>query len=292
MGQSQSATMVWRVLHYLEGLRRLGHEVFYVEDTGDRLADPTPACDLVDRTMARLGLGGQWLLRNAADGEVHGFLARDFAAPFVAADVLLNLTGSDVRQDEHAGVPHRIDVHLASTAPPVVLDWWATNGQSPPSDAPFTVDGWSFDDLLDLPSVSPFPLDVVVDAEDRATGERLRSCGWRVRAAATLAADVDGYRDYLRACAGELAMGTWSADRSAHCLAAGRPVVVRNPGFGAVAPTGQGLIGFTTREEAIDALHAIAADPVKQQLAASELAAECFEATKVVADLLATVGVS
>src|SRR5690349_5626005 len=83
MGESQSATVVWQVLHYLEGLRRLGHEVFYVEDTGRPLADPTPACELIDRTMARLGLGGQWLLRNAHDGEVHGFLARDFPAPFL-----------------------------------------------------------------------------------------------------------------------------------------------------------------------------------------------------------------
>src|SRR5262245_58343300 len=33
MGRTPVAGVAWQVLHYLEGFRRLGHEVYYVEDT-------------------------------------------------------------------------------------------------------------------------------------------------------------------------------------------------------------------------------------------------------------------
>lgn len=35
LGRLPFAGIAWQVLHYLEGLRRLGHDVFYVEDTGE-----------------------------------------------------------------------------------------------------------------------------------------------------------------------------------------------------------------------------------------------------------------
>lgn len=35
MGRTPFAGVAWQALHYLEGLRRLGFEVFYVEDTDD-----------------------------------------------------------------------------------------------------------------------------------------------------------------------------------------------------------------------------------------------------------------
>ena len=33
MGQMPIAGVVWQHIHYLVGLQRLGHEVYYVEDT-------------------------------------------------------------------------------------------------------------------------------------------------------------------------------------------------------------------------------------------------------------------
>ena len=40
MGRTPFAGVAWQVLHYVEGLRRLGCEVHYVEDTGDWPYDP------------------------------------------------------------------------------------------------------------------------------------------------------------------------------------------------------------------------------------------------------------
>src|SRR5262249_28958823 len=40
MGQTPFAGVAWQVLHYLEGFRRVGYDVYYVEDTGDWPYDP------------------------------------------------------------------------------------------------------------------------------------------------------------------------------------------------------------------------------------------------------------
>ena len=40
MGMSPFAGVAWQVLHYLEGFRRLGWDVVYVEDTGAWAYDP------------------------------------------------------------------------------------------------------------------------------------------------------------------------------------------------------------------------------------------------------------
>ena len=40
MAEIPVAGVAWQVLHYLEGFRRLGHDVVYVEDTGTWPYDP------------------------------------------------------------------------------------------------------------------------------------------------------------------------------------------------------------------------------------------------------------
>ena len=40
MGRTPLAGVAWQVLHYLEGFRRLGFDVYYIEDTGDWPYDP------------------------------------------------------------------------------------------------------------------------------------------------------------------------------------------------------------------------------------------------------------
>src|SRR5215471_3262471 len=41
MGPVPFAGMAWEALHYLEGFRRLGHDVYYVEDNGAWPYDPS-----------------------------------------------------------------------------------------------------------------------------------------------------------------------------------------------------------------------------------------------------------
>ena len=52
----------------------------------------------------------------------------------------------------------------------------------------------------------------------------------------------------------------WFSDRSATYLAAGRPVVTQETGFSNVLPTGEGLYGFSTLDEAAAVVEEVSAD--------------------------------
>ena len=63
-------------------------------------------------------------------------------------------------------------------------------------------------------------------------------------------------------------------------MAAGRPAVVQDTGWSAHLPAGEGLLGFTTREEAIDGLSRIERDYDRHARAAARIAAEYFDAAR------------
>ena len=64
--------MTWQVLHYVAGLRRLGYDVWYVEDSDRFLLDAADFSltgefranvDYLDRQMQAIGLGDRWVFR-------------------------------------------------------------------------------------------------------------------------------------------------------------------------------------------------------------------------------------
>ena len=72
--------VTWCSLMYLLGLRALGHEVFYIEDTGEcmydpvqntRATDPTYGTTYINDALAPFGLGDGWAFVNY-DGSYHG----------------------------------------------------------------------------------------------------------------------------------------------------------------------------------------------------------------------------
>jgi hypothetical protein len=131
MGQSPFAGVAWQVLHYLEGFRRLGLDVVYVEDTGAWPYDPVAnavsadcsyALTHLQTLLARCGLEESWAYRNAAeDGVVYGPAATtdDFDDLFARADLLVNLTGATVLRDEHLAVPVRLYLETDPVLPQV-----------------------------------------------------------------------------------------------------------------------------------------------------------------------------
>ena len=80
----------------------------------------------------------------------------------------------------------------------------------------------------------------------------------------------------------------WFSCRSACYLAAGRPVVVQDTGFGAVLPTGEGLFAFTSMEEAVDAIRRIESDYRRHSIAARRIAEEYFDSSRVLERLIET----
>jgi hypothetical protein len=95
--------MSWQALHYVAGLRRLGFDVWYVEDSGhimsmdtmDWAYDPMPNVRYLGAHMDRLGLGDRWLYRPYGNrGEWFGNTSAMTAERlYREADAIFNVCG-------------------------------------------------------------------------------------------------------------------------------------------------------------------------------------------------------
>jgi hypothetical protein len=128
-GRLPFAGVAWQALHYLEGLRRLGHDVHYVEDTGDWPYDPERnavtdrtgyTVRYVGRLMASIGLADRWAYRTPASAErLFGLSPSRLARVYRDADALVNLTGATLLRDEHRRVPVRVYLETDPVAPQI-----------------------------------------------------------------------------------------------------------------------------------------------------------------------------
>jgi hypothetical protein len=130
----------------------------------------------------------------------------------------------------------------------------------------------------------------------RSPREQLGALGWHIVDAATACAGIDDYRNYIETSKAEwsiaksgyvVARTGWFSCRSACYLAAGRPVVVQDTAFGAVLPTGEGILKFTTLDDALHAVREIEGNYERHARAAREIAETYFDSDKVLQRLLA-----
>jgi hypothetical protein len=152
-----------------------------------------------------------------------------------------------------------------------------------------------FAKVMDLPRrrSGPFELATTVDA---GTARLLRAHGWRLADALAVSGDTAHYRAYIRGSRAEFTVAKdqnvrlrsgWFSDRSACYLAAGRPVITQDTGFGHVLPTGKGLFAFRGLDDILGAVDLIESDYEGNRRAARDIAAEYFDGERVVAALLA-----
>ncbi len=103
----------WDYLAYVSGFRRLGHEVFYLEDTGQWLYDPRIHSFTADvsftvahlqATLARAGgdMRQRWALR-APDGSYHGATQQEVERTCARADLFLNVSGACWLRESYRG---------------------------------------------------------------------------------------------------------------------------------------------------------------------------------------------
>ena len=118
-GRYPMGGMGWQAVHYLVGLRRLGHDVFYVEDAGAPPYDPRTRSVVEDcaygveflrRTMERFDLGDRWAFWDESGGTCHGLDRRRLLELYGEADALLNLCGATRLRQEHLRCPVRMYV--------------------------------------------------------------------------------------------------------------------------------------------------------------------------------------
>jgi hypothetical protein len=205
------------------------------------------------------------------------------------------------------------------TLPPVALDHWPVAAEPPGRDAFTTIGHWrsygsiehdgihygqrahSLRELIELPKTSPahFQLALGIHPEETSDLEALRANGWELLDPDALAGDPDRYGEFIRGSKAELSVAKsgyvaarsgWFSDRSACYLASGRPVLAQETGFGEFLPCGEGLIAFSTTEEAAAGVESVEADLDGHARAARALAEEHLDARKVLPRLLARLG--
>ena len=145
-----------------------------------------------------------------------------------------------------------------------------------------------------------FELALDIDEADTKDLDALRRHGWRLADPREVAGDPWGYRDYVQRSSAELMVAKnlyvethsgWFSDRSACYLASGRPVLAQDTGLDGLLTTGEGLITYSTLEEAEAGVREIERDYERHSRAARAIAEEHFAAERVLPRMLEELGV-
>jgi hypothetical protein len=206
------------------------------------------------------------------------------------------------------------------TTPPVLLNEWQPR-TAPAAPAAFTTVGtwqnkggdvefggesyfWSkdvnFRKFLDVARRAGQPIELATDLDRGPDYEHALAGGFTFRPVVPLSLDLDTYRDYISSSRGEFTAAKdlyvrtcsgWFSDRTVCYLAAGRPAVTQRTGFEKYIPEGVGLLGFDSAEEAAAAVRTINSDYARHCRAAREIAAEYFDANKLLKRLIDVIGI-
>lgn len=207
-------------------------------------------------------------------------------------------------------------VEWIQTPPPVDLDAWTPAPARPPGRAFTSVATWrnpygtvafdgvtygsrvhAFRDFLELPRLvdAEFELALDIDSAETRDLHALERNGWRLVDPRAVAGTPDAYRDYVRSSRAELCVAQqmyvatrsgWLSDRSVCYLASGKPVLAQDTGLADRYPVGEGLLTFSTLEEAAAGVEEIERDYARHSAAARALAEEHFDARRVLGRLL------
>jgi hypothetical protein len=347
----------WAVLQYLLGLRKLGHEVVFVEPVAGGRSN-TRSVEYFEAVVERFGLAGSAALLDPATGETIG-VGRDALARFATrADLLLNISGTLAEDHLTEAVPVRAFVDLdpaftqlwsetgidmgfdrhnrfvtiggrigsdgcdvptcgrdwVTTLQPVLLESWPY-AESVEHDALTTVGHWraygsiehegvhygqkahSLRPLLALPgrSRARFELALGIHPDEQPDLVAMREHGWVLVDPKIAAASPDTYADFVRGSWAEFALAKsgyatsacgWFSDRSICYLASGRPVLALDTGFSPDVPSGEGLLAFSSLDEAAGGVEELRTHYGRHRRAARELAEDLFESDLVLTRLL------
>ena len=328
--------VTWCSLMYLLGLRALGHEVFYIEDTGECVYDPVQNTR-VDRPVVRhrrtsttrssrsaSAIAGR---SSTTTARYHGQSADDVARFCADADLFINLSGGSwFWRDEYARIPRRafIDSDPAFTqlaiakAEPWYVEFFqrfdhlftfgvehrhaglagsgrrlhlaqdvaagrrSTTGAPTrlPRDRFTTVMTWqieSFTDVggnkdqefvkfIDLPSRTTQPFELAINGPQTL----LREHGWSTVDAMGVSRTLVGlprlHPAARRRNSASPSTPTWRPGPDGSAIApsatspSGRPALVQDTGWTAHLPSGEGLLAFSTPDEALAGIDRINSD--------------------------------
>jgi len=136
MGRCPFGGQTWLYLNWLLGLRKLGHEVWYIEDDTVWPYDPerdsiTDDCSYAVRHIAscmeRIGSPDTWGFRAAYRAEeCYGITGAQLDELYRTCDALLNIVGATDLRKEHLAAPLRVYVECD----PVIAELQLANGDN------------------------------------------------------------------------------------------------------------------------------------------------------------------
>ena len=199
------------------------------------------------------------------------------------------------------------------TRPPVIPDLWSTP-TDPAAERFTTIATWknagkdihfrgetyvwskhlNFLRVMDLPSRTRQALEMALEVEDPAMRDLLARNGWGVQDAFQVSRNLTTYQRYIQQSRGEFTVSKdlvtrtrsgWFSDRSVCYLAAGKPVVTQDTGFGKYVPAGVGLLAFEGVEEAAAAIDEVNRDYERHSREARRIALEYFGSDQVLGQL-------
>lgn len=144
------------------------------------------------------------------------------------------------------------------------------------------------------PSVK-FEMALDIHPDEKPDLEILATNGWSVVDPKQVAGTPQAYQNYIAQSRAELMIpkemyvasnSGLLSDRSVYYLASGRPVLARDTGIKDLYPTGEGLLTFSTMDEAIAGVESIQRDYARHTKAARAIAEKHFDSDKVLTDLL------
>lgn len=248
--------LAWHHMQYVLGLARLGHDVYFIEDSDDYPAcydpardviatDPSFGLNFIASAFTRLGLKERWAYHDAHTSRWHGLAATRAIDICASADILLNLSGVNPLRSWVEQIPVRAFVdtdpaftqirHLTDEAARLlaaqhtVFFTFAENIQRPGCLVP--ADGFSWQ-----PTRQPIVLDAWLVTEGHRKGKWTTVMQWDSYRkleyqGRRYGMKSDSFKDYMEmpARAGrifELALGSQSAPRE---LLANKGWTLRDP---------------------------------------------------------------
>jgi len=241
--------------------------------------------------------------------------ALDLASIFGRHDLYLTV-GSNLGAEDCL-VPD-LGIEWVPVRPPVFIEAWPalTGGNGFTSlatwrgpYAPIEFEGRTFGQrvhefrrFVELPERvdAEFRLALDVEPGDQRDIDALRGSGWQLLDPTAVAVTPAAYQDFIGGSSAELAIpkeiyaatrSGWFSDRSACYLASGKPVLSVDTGFAGSLPTGEGLLVFDDLDGAVAACEEVRRNPAAHQRAAREIAAEYFDAARVLEGVLDVAGI-
>jgi hypothetical protein len=207
------------------------------------------------------------------------------------------------------------------TRQPVVLDHWPVTGDGD-RDRFTTVATWrgpygpvqyggktfglkvhEFRKFIELPERVPQTFEIALDIHPAEEGDLslLHRRGWQLVDPTMATPDPDSFRRYVQGSGAEFSVAQgiyvetqsgWFSDRTVRYLASGKPALIQDTGFSRNYPVGEGLVAFSTPEQAIAGAERIWRDYEEHCRTARTLAEEYFDSDRVLGHFVEEAGVA